>query len=117
VDEFVPTCCFCFKVRDDRKTVTGKGPWMDLSTYARSRQLPFSHRFVYSHGYCPDCVAHYDERMATYRRTTVWKRLREEARRLIAGIDEQLRNRSKTVSVVEDALSNREAASEAVVPP
>ena len=84
MDEFVPTCCFCFKVRDDRNTEAGKGPWMDLNTYARRRQIPIRHRFIFSHGYCPDCVVHYDERMATYRSTTVWKSLRDAAHRLIA---------------------------------
>jgi hypothetical protein len=53
--------------------------------------LPLSHRFVYSHGYCPDCVAHFDERMAAYRRTTVWESLREAGRRLIAGADRDQR--------------------------
>jgi hypothetical protein len=64
---------------------TGKGPWVDLNTYANSRQLPLSHGFVFSHGYCPDCVAHFDERMAAYRPTTVWESLREAGRRFIAG--------------------------------
>ena len=106
MDEFVPTCCFCFKVRDDWNTEAGKGPWMDLSTYARRRQLSISHRFVFSHGYCPDCVAHFDERMAAYRSTTAWKSLRDAARRLIAGADEELRNRARTVSAVEEVPSD-----------
>jgi hypothetical protein len=53
-----------------------------LGTYAISRQLSLSHGFVFSHGYCPDCVAHFDERMAAYRPTTVWESLREEVRHL-----------------------------------
>lgn len=63
----------------------GKGAWVDLNTYAISRQLPLSHEFVFTHGYCPDCVAHYYERMATYRPTTAWESLREVGRRPIAG--------------------------------
>jgi len=114
VDEFVPICCFCSKVRDDRNTAAGKGPWMNLTIYARSRQLPLSHRFAFTHGYCPDCIAHFDERMAGYRSTTVWKSLRDATRRLIAGADEELRHRSRTVSAIEDALSNGEEASETV---
>lgn len=114
MDEVVPTCCFCLKVRDDRNTAPGKGPWMDLSTYAKRRQLPLSHRFVFSHGYCPDCVAHFDERMAAYRSTTAWKSLTEAARRLIAGADGELRKRSRTVTASEDAPSDREEASGAV---
>ena len=85
MDDFVPICCFCFKVRDDKNMEVGKGPWVDLNAYALSRQLPLSHGFVFTHGYCPDCVAHFDERMAAYRPTTVWESLREAGRRLIAG--------------------------------
>ena len=85
MDDFVPICCFCFKVRDDQNMEVGKGPWVDLNTYAISRQLPLSHGFVFTHGYCPDCVAHFDERMAAYRPTTVWGSLREAGRRLFAG--------------------------------
>jgi len=111
VDDMVPICCFCSKVRDDRNTAAGKGPWMNLSTYARSRQLPLSHRFVFTHGYCLDCVAHFEERMAAYRRTTVWESLTEAARRLIAAGDAELRKRSSTVSAVEDVPLHREKAS------
>jgi len=114
VDDWVPICCFCSMVRDDRHTEAGKGPWMSLSTYARSRQLPLSHRFVFNHGYCPDCVANFEERMAAYRRTTVWTSLREAARRLIAGEDGELRKRSSAVSAVEDVPLRREEASGAV---
>jgi len=106
VDDFVPTCCFCSKVRDDRHTEVGKGPWVDLSTYVVGRQVPLSHRFVFSHGYCPDCVAHFDERLAAYRSTTLWASLREAGRRLIEGADGGQgvgpRKRSNTVSAVED---------------
>ena len=102
MDEFVPICCFCSQVRDDRDTQAGKGPWIDLSTYAKSRQVPLSHRFVFSHGYCPDCVAHFDERMAAYRSRSAWESLRAAARRLITGADEDLRKRSSTVSVAEE---------------
>lgn len=118
MDDVVSICCFCFKVRDERNTEAGKGPWGDLNTYAIRRQLPLSHRFVFSHGYCPDCVTHFDERMAAYSRTTAWKSLREAARRLFAGVDGDqrvgLRKRFSTVSDVEDALSDREEATGAV---
>jgi hypothetical protein len=82
VDDVVPICCFCSKVRDDKNMEVGKGPWVDMNTYAISRQVPLGHGFVFSHGYCPDCVAHFDERMAAYRPTTVWESLREAGRRL-----------------------------------
>lgn len=85
MDDLVPICCFCSRVRDDKNMEVGKGPWVDLKAYAISRQFPLSHRFAFSHGYCPDCVAHFDERMAAYRPTTVWKSLREAGRRLFVG--------------------------------
>src|SRR5580765_1575554 len=106
MDDFVPICCFCSKVRDDKNMEAGGGPWVELNTYAVRRQVPFSHRFVFSHGYCPDCVAHFDERMVAYRSTTVWESLREAAPRLIAGADGGQRvgsrKRPGTVSAVED---------------
>ena len=83
--DFVPFCCFCFKVRDDKNMEVDTGPWVDLSTYAIRRQLPLNHGFVFTHGYCPDCVAHYDERMAAYCPTTVSESLKGAERRLFAG--------------------------------
>jgi len=111
MDEFVPICCFCSIVRDDRHTESGKGPGMNLSTYPRSRQLPLSHRFIFSHGFCPECLVHYEGRMAVYRRTTVWGSLIETACRLVAGADRELGKRSSTVSTVENVLSHRDEAS------
>jgi hypothetical protein len=95
MEEFVPICCFCSKVRDDRFIEGGKGSWVDWSIYAISRKLPLSHGFVFSHGYCPDCVAQYDERLAAYCSTSVWaslKSLGEAERRLKAGIGGGHRN-------------------------
>ncbi len=94
VDDFVPICCFCSKVRDDTGVEVGKGPWIDLSIYAIRRKLSLSHG-VLSHGYCPDCVAHYDERLAVYRSKPVWaslKSLGEARRRLKAGTGKGQRN-------------------------
>jgi len=92
MDDFVPICCFCSKVRDDKNMEAGGGPWVDLNTYAIRRQLPLSYGFVFSHGYCPDCVAHFDERMAAYRPTNVWESLRDAGRRLFVQADERRRN-------------------------
>ena len=82
MENFVPICCFCSKVRDDKNMEVGKGPWVDLNTYAIRQQLPLSHGFAFTHGYCPDCAAHYDERMAAYRPRSVWESLREAGHRL-----------------------------------
>jgi len=92
MDDVVSICCFCSKVRDDTNMEAGGGPWVELRTYAVRRQLPHSHRFVFSHGYCPDCVAHFDERMAAYRPTNIWESLREAGRRLFVQAGERRRN-------------------------
>lgn len=81
MNEIVPICCFCFKVRDDQGLESGQGPWVSLNAYAGSRQLPLNHGFLFSHGYCPDCVAHFDERMAAYCPTNVLGVLRAYAQR------------------------------------
>jgi hypothetical protein len=72
VDNFVLICYFCSKVRDDKNMEVGNGPWIDLKTYALNRQWPLSHEFLFTHGYCPGCVARFDERMSAYRPPTVW---------------------------------------------
>lgn len=93
MDDFVPICCFCSKVRDDTNMEGGKGPWVDLSIYAISRKLPSSH------GYCPECVAHYDERLAAYRSTPVWaslKSLGEAGRRFKARTGRRQRNNERS---------------------
>jgi len=84
MSDLIPICCFCFRVRDDKDAEVGKGPWVDLRTYAGERQLPLSHGFLFTHGYCPDCVAHFDERMAAYRPKSVWESLKEGGYRLLA---------------------------------
>jgi hypothetical protein len=52
---------------DDPNIEVDKGLWVDLNIYALTRQLSFSQEFVFTHGYCPDCVTHYQERMSAYR--------------------------------------------------
>ena len=94
MDDVVPICCFCSKVRDDTNREVGKGPWVDLNTYAISRAVPLGQRLVFSHGYCPDCVAHYDERMAAYRPTPpVRASLGEAGRRPVVEAGGSRRNR------------------------
>jgi hypothetical protein len=76
--DFVPICCVCFKVRDDTNMEAGKGLWVDLNTYAVSRQLPLSYEFVFTHGYCLDCIAHFNERMEAYRPPNVERQCNAE---------------------------------------
>jgi hypothetical protein len=82
MDDLVPICCLCFKVRDDKGVEVGQGPWVDLKTYAVSRQLPLSHGFLFSHTYCSDCVPQFNESMAPYRPTNVFGSLRDIVQRL-----------------------------------
>ncbi len=94
MDDVIPICCFCSKVRDDTNSEVGKGPWVDLNTYAISRAVPLGQRLVFSHGYCPDCIAHYDERMAAYRPTPpVRASLGEAGRRPVVEAGGSQRNR------------------------
>lgn len=88
MDDFVPICCFCLRVRDEKNMEGGTGSWVELRAYALSRQLPPNHRFVFTHGYCPECVAHFDERMAAYRPTTVWGSLKETGQCLCTEVGE-----------------------------
>lgn len=57
MDDPVPMCCFCFKIRDDRDMESGEGPWVDLKTYAVRRDLSLSSGFLFTHIPCPHCVA------------------------------------------------------------
>lgn len=58
MDDPVPMCCFCLKIRDDQGMEGGEGSWVDLKTYAVRRELPLSSGFLFTHISCPDCVAH-----------------------------------------------------------
>ncbi|RPH80433.1 MAG: hypothetical protein EHM80_05245 [Nitrospiraceae bacterium] len=84
MDDLVPICCFCSKVRDDKGVELGQGSWVDLNIYAGSRQLPLKHGFVFSHGDCSDCIAHYGERMVAHRAKRFWESLKERGRSLLA---------------------------------
>ena len=51
-ENFLPVCCYCKKIRDDREGAHGKGNWYNLEEYF------IKTKGVYvSHGCCPDCFA------------------------------------------------------------
>ncbi len=100
MDNFVPICCFCSKVRDDTNVEAGTGPWLELSIYVIRRKLSLR-QCVFSHGYCPECVAQYDERLAAYRSKPLWASLTslgEAERRLKARTGTGPRKSMRTLS-------------------
>jgi CheY-like chemotaxis protein len=49
-ENFLPVCCYCKKIRDDRQGEFGKGNWYSLENYfTKAKGL------CVSHGICPDC--------------------------------------------------------------
>lgn len=84
MDEFIPICCCCSKVRDDKGVKIGEGPWVDLKTYARNRHLLPGQRFIFTHGYCIDCLALFYQRMAIRQPTNVLTPLNQGEHRLFA---------------------------------
>ena len=67
MNELIPICCLCLKVRTDTPTDSGQGPWVQLKAYARELRLSFRQGLLFTHVYCPDCVAHCDEGLAADR--------------------------------------------------
>lgn len=51
-EEFLPVCCYCRKIRDDRRGKKGGGRWYSLEEYFNRIG-----RVRISHGCCPDCFA------------------------------------------------------------
>jgi CheY-like chemotaxis protein len=51
-EDFLPVCCYCKKIRDDRQGEEGKGSWYNLEDY-----LKILKGVSVSHGCCPDCLA------------------------------------------------------------
>ena len=51
-ENFLPVCCYCKKIRDDRLGVQGGGSWYKLEDY-----LTKTKGVKVSHGCCPDCFA------------------------------------------------------------
>ena len=49
-ENFLPVCCYCKKIRDDRQGVPGTGHWYSLEEY-----LVTAKGVSVSHGCCPDC--------------------------------------------------------------
>lgn len=50
-ESFLPVCCYCKKLRDDKQGERGEGRWYNLEEYLR--QVKGVH---VSHGCCPNCL-------------------------------------------------------------
>jgi YesN/AraC family two-component response regulator len=63
-ENILPVCSYCHKIRDDRQTKTGEGPWYSLEEYfSRVQGINFSH------GCCPACFA---KEMGSYIQDKGW---------------------------------------------
>lgn len=52
LESFLSICSYCKKIRDDKGSGDGKGPWVETAEYiSRHTDTDFSH------GICPDCYA------------------------------------------------------------
>jgi hypothetical protein len=65
MEEILPICCFCEKVRDDEKTGAGEGPWQEMKSHMDSRGLR-SLNTIFAYGCCPDCLTD-DPRAVAFR--------------------------------------------------
>ena len=54
LEQVLPVCCVCGKIRDDSGVEHGKGTWGRLDDYvARHSNVQVSH------GFCPECYREY----------------------------------------------------------
>lgn len=65
MNQTLPICCFCEKVRDDAGVVSGEGLWQDVKIYMAVRGLR-PRNTVFAYGCCPRCLAE-DPRAIAFR--------------------------------------------------
>ena len=62
---FIPICCVCDRVRDDKqtseRTSNGLERWMSLRSFLRLYHIP-QDAYKLTHTYCPRCMEHLGER-------------------------------------------------------
>ena len=80
---------------------------MNISVYLIRRKVPFSHGFVFSHGYCPECVVQYNERL---------KSLREAERGLTAKIGSGQRHTRELSRGGEHGMSKKTRSVSSLTP-
>ena len=86
---FIPICCACDRVRDDRQTSgqpTSRGleQWMSLTSFLRLYRIP-QDAYKLTHTYCPRCMEHlgFHQQKSEKRET-----LQEEIRQRIISVIE-----------------------------
>ncbi len=57
----LPTCCVCGLIRDDRRSVT---TWITLKEYRHAYHVQ-SKELLFTHTFCPDCLAQIRARLRT----------------------------------------------------
>ncbi len=58
LEEILPICSYCKKIRDDGDAQAGEGAWVEVDTY-----LALHRNTLFSHGICPDCYGREVEKM------------------------------------------------------
>ncbi len=69
---WVPSCCVCQQVRDDRQkmeepTRSGLEQWMSLRSFLRLHRIPRD-AYKLTHTYCPQCMEQFLEQLRLDRR-------------------------------------------------
>lgn len=65
MNQTLPMCCFCEKVRGEGEAGADEGVWQDLKIYMASRE-PRPRSTIFSYGCCPDCLIN-DPRAIAFR--------------------------------------------------
>lgn len=80
---FIPICCVCERVRDDRQTgkrptSNGFEPWGSLRSFLRLYSIP-QDAYRLTHTYCPRCMGHLGfNQKKSEQRETVQKEIRHD---------------------------------------
>ena len=58
------SCCVCGLIRDDGRATSASPTWMTLKEYRHANQVQ-SKELLFTHSFCPDCLAQIRERLRT----------------------------------------------------
>lgn len=60
----LPVCCVCGLIRDDGRSVPPETIWITLKEYRHAYHVQWK-TLLFTHTYCPDCLAQIRERLTT----------------------------------------------------
>lgn len=60
----LPACCVCGLIRDDRRSVPSQTTWITLKEYRHAYHMQ-SKELLFTHTFCPDCLAQIRARLRT----------------------------------------------------